>query len=1364
MENTGQNRIHNASFNFEYGTVASAERSADLIETIFNSQILPELDKAISNHIPEGLVVELSKLEINIGNINEKELESHLAGRIRNALEDALQNRTRIGKYQFSGETDSAEQKLDNFLLESIGSYFRKGYFPLGMGNSVPMDELVTNAIGHHQHEFIEIIKKYRRYDGILQRIASSLSAETFDLILLALEPSSGKWMIDFRQILIDTRKEANQNQISGNEFIRTMNYLSLNYLLNDTGSGFSKDKFSDSVLSQLLRFFKTDVQWFVQAFKKHQNPVAGFILESLSKLNERQAQLLPEIAGQNLTIDSLLEILNAGSIQEKTVTPELLKFAIVQAIRNTGKRKQLIEKLSRSGIRLILALFSGNDADALFELISAFCNNVVVQTENATSLNEIAIHTASYLSQSAIRILSPEEFVLFLIYSAGLDDLKTVHSASFRSFVQTQKNIELKRIHALMDDEALYPEISDIQKLLLKKEITSSSGNQIQSVVFTAEEYFIITKRKIIAYYLYSGMLPDAYSDLRLTDVKTIFEELIHLKDDFLAKQFHQAEHPDRLIKRLDTLIGDMPLEKLEAYLIHYFKREFDLLVRLIAHARQHFPTGLSPRNDWPFSYEIFISSLAKSKGGSLPEVFLLSAMEGLNNEWTKNSDKFIGFLFSNSEIPEIGALLNKESLGLELAKMLDRDFKQLITKLHLSKFEIKSSEEEVKRLINSISFYFQVDQKSFLDYLQENHTDLTQVFTLFKSHFDQNLWKSMEKFVISRPEHKPELEKFQLQSDILLRKMKEGGYDLVRIFKSTDSWNSGNLKLFLDLIRNNDALVEKIISNTKEIQFPPNLNFGSPTTINYLNRFLSHPPQVKSTKINDDFWKSLVWSFVFQTISEAAEFSSIALERSFLYHILLKLKTIREEELFYPILEQLKLSKSKEFLELAGSWPDTKMLVANASGSEEEDQNPEKSTDYYLSVLRFYASNGFFPWWAGHVSFPEMMSGLFNSSRLHPDIFENSFLRIEKEEPILELLIPKIPKFVRNEFDQLFAAHTELKSIWKKLLLKNTKSVRLKSGDKEDSEDQSILLMEFYNSDDEKVSRKWLNGFPEIASQIQEYLSLSPYFYFRNLNPAQWSKAVYQFSLNYYGQAPTQLNGHFPDDFLIYLKQNYPNINWSENLAAVYQLVHSPNATVKAVFPEALIPFVNIETKNEAMTDNENILISDNEGDEVKIYNSGLILFWPFLTRLYEILSLIENGEFNDVESKNRAVYILQYLVYNEIDFPEHQLVLNKLLAGMLPEEHLVPLTSLTDEEMDSAKSLLNGLINNWDKMKNTSPEGLQETFLQREGILKFQTDKITLTVEQKGFDILLQSIPWNISLIKLSWMEKPIYVEWI
>jgi hypothetical protein len=170
------------------------------------------------------------------------------------------------------------------------------------------------------------------------------------------------------------------------------------------------------------------------------------------------------------------------------------------------------------------------------------------------------------------------------------------------------------------------------------------------------------------------------------------------------------------------------------------------------------------------------------------------------------------------------------------------------------------------------------------------------------------------------------------------------------------------------------------------------------------------------------------------------------------------------------------------------------------------------------------------------------------------------------------------------------------------------------------------------------------------------------------------------------------------------------------------------------------------------------------DDRDPEIRIYNSGLILLWPFLTRFFEQLALIKNGEFVNEESRNRAVFLLQQLVFNQIDFPEYDLTLNKLMVGFPLEGHLSPLAELTKDEKDLSISLLNGFISNWDKVNNSSIAAIQETFLQREGILKIKKESSLLVIEKKGVDVLLSSLPWNISIIKLTWMEKPIYVEWI
>jgi hypothetical protein len=85
------------------------------------------------------------------------------------------------------------------------------------------------------------------------------------------------------------------------------------------------------------------------------------------------------------------------------------------------------------------------------------------------------------------------------------------------------------------------------------------------------------------------------------------------------------------------------------------------------------------------------------------------------------------------------------------------------------------------------------------------------------------------------------------------------------------------------------------------------------------------------------------------------------------------------------------------------------------------------------------------------------------------------------------------------------------------------------------------------------------------------------------------------------------------------------------------------------------------------------------------------------------------------------------------------------------------------LNELEKETAKELLYVVTQQWEKLKNTSVDGFQTSFLQREGTLTLTEEGWTLVVESKAYDLLLQTLPWGLSFIKNSWMEQPIFVEW-
>lgn len=1385
MVKSSQNIIHSSSFNFEYGSKASATRCNILIESIFNSHILPELEKAISSSIPEGVLIELAKLEINLGRIDEKEISGKIAGRIGTSLEYALQGRFGIEKKSLYPNTSFERKISDNYLIRSIELFLQKGYFPYGMDQSFTIDELVVKAFHQNQKELKELIRRCASHDSSIRRIAYGFSIETFDLIVADLDPANSRWIVNFRKILSSLSNERNLSGISENEFLRTINYFILKYLLNETGSVFNRKKFSGSILNEFILVFKVDSQVLRQAFKKNTGNSTAIILiqETLSEWHEKEGKPLFQSIKQELQIERLIEILNSGSSEFKSLKPQLLKDAIIQAIQNKEKRAILIERLSRNGVILILELFYEKNINELINLITSFTSEVAnrsahgISGKKGISANHFVLFTVMYLNDKSIRRLDKEEYVLFLIYTAGLEDSKTVNASAFKSFIQTQKDIDFKKMLSLIDGERKYPEISGIQKVLSKVQNHHPTEDDSQPDNTISEEYIAIYRKKIIGYYLDSGHLPDAFSDLNWSDVQTLFRNLIQQKDDFLAAQFRTNDDAEVLINRLYVLIGSKSLDDLEAYLIYFFRNEYVILSEIVDEIKQQFNFNSDhPIHSQTYRNQVFISALAASKGGILSDIYLFYILENLNSELagdSSDSEKLMHFLsLKSGDRLKTGNLPNKANSDAESKKMIGRDYKLLFGRLRLTGQGIQPTRAEVQRLIKKFTFYFLADQKAILDVLQENRDDLLQIYTLLKFHLPSSQWKLLEQSLLSSTELKREIEKFQQHSDIISARLADSELDWSKTLEDFGSGDSEKLKVFLILIKSDEALFEKFISVVKDSEIPAILSFGNRTVQRWFHQLLSFSPGSLSGKIDQKFWKSLVLGFGMLIFPEEKEFGPKAFASAFFNHLLQKLNAINETEMYYPIVDKMNSIGQKELRELVEWWQVSKRSESGSKVVDETDhQNSLNEMNHSFSVLRFYGQNGFFPWWAGKLSFPELIAGLHRSSQLYSKTFEELFLRMEREEHIFEQLIPKISQSVINEFDQLLSAHSLLYKEWKKIVHQKKKRVKLNTEQfvEKDSRESDSLFKELYFKNDEEILAHWLKDDPQIASQIKEYVLLSPYFYFRNINPAQWRKTVYEFSLDYYGPEVTKVNNDFHAEFLKHLKTKHSTIDWDDTFKTVYKLAHSTKENHRVAFPKALIQLITVEPadhrkSNETGHQENNILSDEDDGIEVRISNAGLILFWPFLTRLFENLSLVKNGDFISPESMNRAVYILQYLGYFEIDFPEYNLILNKLMVGMQAQDHLVPFITLTDEEKEIAQSLFNGLINNWEKVKNSSPEGIQQTFIQREGILRFQKDKVSLVVVKKGVDILLDSIPWNISLIKLSWMKKPIYVEWM
>lgn len=162
----------------------------------------------------------------------------------------------------------------------------------------------------------------------------------------------------------------------------------------------------------------------------------------------------------------------------------------------------------------------------------------------------------------------------------------------------------------------------------------------------------------------------------------------------------------------------------------------------------------------------------------------------------------------------------------------------------------------------------------------------------------------------------------------------------------------------------------------------------------------------------------------------------------------------------------------------------------------------------------------------------------------------------------------------------------------------------------------------------------------------------------------------------------------------------------------------------------------------------------------DTLYVADAGMVLLTPFVKQLLTNL-LGEPMETNPLPPV--AVHILHYLVHGRAPTAEWELALPKLLCGW-PIGKTVPMdVALPANTETECHQLLETIIQHWAVLKNTSVDGLRTAFLQRAGKLSHTDDYWQLDVEHQTVDLLLQSLQWGYSIVKLPWMPERLYVNW-
>jgi hypothetical protein len=171
--------------------------------------------------------------------------------------------------------------------------------------------------------------------------------------------------------------------------------------------------------------------------------------------------------------------------------------------------------------------------------------------------------------------------------------------------------------------------------------------------------------------------------------------------------------------------------------------------------------------------------------------------------------------------------------------------------------------------------------------------------------------------------------------------------------------------------------------------------------------------------------------------------------------------------------------------------------------------------------------------------------------------------------------------------------------------------------------------------------------------------------------------------------------------------------------------------------------------------------------QDEGVYVDNAGMVILHPFLNPLFSALNYWDGKKFISDSLHQRAVLLSQYLLQPGDEFPEHQLLLNKVLCGYDLETTLPSALLCTEDEQFQTAELLEAVLKYWKLNGNqvcTTVDNLQVSFLQRPGKLIRKQSEWLLIVEKRGYDIVLKGLPWSIGMIKHPWMSDMLKVEWV
>jgi hypothetical protein len=1326
----------------------NAGRSYELqnkISDIFNNQLMDGMEQLFTRLVPDDTLLTLGDVDIDIGNISYNVLEYDLVDRILDELEREINYRLALIPSK-NGDENSGQQlkKIETGYTSLLEYFLLTGAMPWWATGELLNDPvtIMEHLIAKDAAILKQLIINVGQHNYVRQRLVHQFSEQVIHSIITILEPGQAAFIFQYHASVVHThRQEKLIEGATNTEFDKALWLFILTYILVDRGSIFNQKIFVKSTLGQMAR---------------HYNLSYAQILALLSKA--LASHNLTDVQNSNLTlIISELSIdefddrrgpvsnnINTGTAAEELVQQniELIRYYLV-----FGSLPWWSEPYSEGSLVNILLDLIKVVPKAFSKLIKAVGQNEEVR-ERITTVFDDEVITA------IIKLLEPADATFIINYVA---EVQVIHTK--KPVVYTDGKDFKKAVWKFIFDFLLIERGSVFnERMFLESNIRKLAN--IYSVQYADMLLYLVQSIGQVhqasvehapLFQLLAGLL---------NDINQQITDFVETKNNAGLSAYAETS---RIVVLKDVLLHWLTYGSIPWWGSKYFEQGpaamFQTLFTtapaeafLLLKYAGTIP-NIRKRVIYQLPQQLIINLLGKQPGGTSAIKLYQYLLEAFNkvsgNHDLSGSSNVLLLIFW--EVYIAGEYKKFDNVSFIKRGVYALIKQQDINQKEVDQQKIDQRDIHYQSIIAALKNIFSsTNETTYLKNLEAFalNTDTAIDLILEKSfNTDVDVQQSLIRYLsVKVPSQQAIIDEVLLILRHFLNHNK-----LPPQFKGTNlAYVKAVIEQLLQVLKKSDIKAYKhLLLNNKEFKAYANDNVDTTIVIDgsieqLISDYLLHDHQPNKEDILNEALSILEYFLTTGKLPEPFANASIP---QILKELLLLLNYGRPAALI-------------NILQRDNYLIDARMLLHNlfATTANTAESNVSRMLKEYLEK--------------DIINYIEQQPGfVFNGDETIAVILDRYIKQSEGQHNLIMPLLKNqaTARYIARHYNDAQVSSLLNNSltliggsenvIWindLQLLIANNITDTLQRG-------RLVTLLREFNL---LILGKHIaiNSFEAYLKQLLNFISSANYSLFTALSNVMFKA----------GSTPGLSLAFTAKLSVVLTEMHIYNADYKAGQRIKLQLVKADdsalqsatgiNADKKSIEVKQLKEEIkqNLQKAEETMKD-ENKQLLVNSKDTIYINNAGLVLLNPFFATYFVRLGMMEGGKFINADAQLRAVHLLQYLVNGKSNNPEHFLVLNKVFCNVPVEEPVPAEITLTDREIETSEQLLRAVIGNWDKIKNTSIEGLQGSFLQRDGALVFKDDAWHLKVEQRGYDVLLQTLPWTIGMIKTPWMDNFLYVEW-